>query len=54
VDRFESPRPVLVPYALLLRRRQEVAFRAAYLITGSSAEADEATQEACVEAWLAL
>jgi RNA polymerase sigma factor (sigma-70 family) len=41
-------------YALLLRRHQEVAFRAAYLITGSSAEAEEATQEACVKAWLAL
>jgi RNA polymerase sigma factor (sigma-70 family) len=41
-------------YALLLRRHQEVAFRAAYLITGSSSEAEEATQDACVKAWLAL
>jgi RNA polymerase sigma factor (sigma-70 family) len=41
-------------YALLLRRHQEVAYRAAYLITGSSADAEEATQDACVKAWLAL
>lgn len=41
-------------YAGLLARHQAVAFRAAYLITGSAAEADDATQEACVKAWLAL
>jgi RNA polymerase sigma-70 factor (ECF subfamily) len=41
-------------YAVLLRSHQEVAFRAAYLITGSRSEAEEATQEACVKAWLAL
>lgn len=41
-------------YALLLRRHQEVAFRAAYLVAGSSADAEEATQDACVKAWLAL
>jgi RNA polymerase sigma-70 factor (ECF subfamily) len=41
-------------YADLLARHQAVAFRAAYLIAGSSAEAEDATQEACVKAWLAL
>jgi RNA polymerase sigma factor (sigma-70 family) len=41
-------------YTQLLRRHQAVAFRAAYLISGSAAEAEDATQEACVKAWLAL
>jgi RNA polymerase sigma-70 factor (ECF subfamily) len=41
-------------YGRLLQRHQAVAFRAAYLITGSAAEAEDATQEACVKAWLAL
>jgi RNA polymerase sigma-70 factor (ECF subfamily) len=41
-------------YADLLARHQAVAFRAAYLIAGSAAEAEDATQEACVKAWLAL
>jgi RNA polymerase sigma factor (sigma-70 family) len=41
-------------YGQLLVRHQAVAFRAAYLITGSAREAEEATQEACVKAWLAL
>jgi RNA polymerase sigma factor (sigma-70 family) len=41
-------------YGRLLARHQEVAFRAAYLVTGSAAEAEEATQEACVKAWMAL
>jgi RNA polymerase sigma-70 factor (ECF subfamily) len=41
-------------YAELLARHQAVAFRAAYLIAGSAAEAEDATQEACVKAWLAL
>jgi RNA polymerase sigma-70 factor (ECF subfamily) len=41
-------------YARLLARHQAVAFRAAYLVTGSAAEAEDATQEACVKAWLAL
>jgi RNA polymerase sigma factor (sigma-70 family) len=41
-------------YGQLLERHQAVAFRAAYLITGSAAEAEDATQEACVKAWLAL
>jgi len=41
-------------YAQLLERHQAVAFRAAYLIAGSRADAEDATQEACVKAWLAL
>jgi RNA polymerase sigma factor (sigma-70 family) len=41
-------------YAELLARHQSMAFRAAYLIAGSAAEAEDATQEACVKAWLAL
>jgi RNA polymerase sigma factor (sigma-70 family) len=41
-------------YGQLLERHQAVAFRAAYLITGSAAEAEDATQDACVKAWLAL
>jgi RNA polymerase sigma-70 factor (ECF subfamily) len=41
-------------YAELLTRHQAVAFRAAYLVTGSAAEAEDATQEACMKAWLAL
>ena len=41
-------------YAQLLERHQAVAFRAAYLITGSAAEAEDATQDACVKAWQAL
>ena len=41
-------------YERLLGRHQAAAFRAAYLITGSAAEAEDATQEAAVKAWLAL
>jgi RNA polymerase sigma-70 factor (ECF subfamily) len=41
-------------YGQLVARHQAVAFRAAYLITGSAAEAEDATQEACVKAWLAM
>jgi RNA polymerase sigma-70 factor (ECF subfamily) len=41
-------------YGQLLERHQAVAFRAACLITGSAAEAEDATQEACVKAWLSL
>jgi RNA polymerase sigma-70 factor (ECF subfamily) len=41
-------------YADLLERHQATAFRAAFLIAGSAAEAEDATQDACVKAWLAL
>jgi RNA polymerase sigma-70 factor, ECF subfamily len=41
-------------YAQLVARHQAVAFRAAYLVTGSAAEAEDATQEACVKTWLTL
>ena len=41
-------------YSQLLERHQAIAFRAAYFITGSLADAEDATQDACVKAWLAL
>jgi RNA polymerase sigma-70 factor (ECF subfamily) len=41
-------------YGQLLERHQAVAFRAACLITGSAVEAEDAAQDACVKAWLAL
>jgi RNA polymerase sigma factor (sigma-70 family) len=37
-----------------VRDHQDVAFRAAYLVTGSAAEAEDATQEGFVKAWQAL
>ena len=37
-----------------MREHQEVAFRAAYLVTGSAAEAEDASQEGFVKAWQAL
>ena len=41
-------------YEDLVRQYQQVAFRTAYLITGDAAEAEDATQEAFVKAFLAL
>jgi RNA polymerase sigma-70 factor, ECF subfamily len=41
-------------YGVLLERHLAVAYRAAYLITGSATEAEDAAQEASVKAWLAL
>ena len=41
-------------YRRLLERHHAVAFRAACLITGSAMEAEDATQDACVKAWLSL
>jgi RNA polymerase sigma-70 factor (ECF subfamily) len=41
-------------FAALVRAHQEVAFRTAYVITGSAAEAEDATQEAFVKAHRAL
>lgn len=37
-----------------MREHQEVAFRAAYLVTGSAAEAEDAAQDGFVKAWQAL
>jgi RNA polymerase sigma factor (sigma-70 family) len=37
-----------------VREHQEVAFRAAYLVTGSAADAEDAAQEGFVKAWQAL
>jgi RNA polymerase sigma factor (sigma-70 family) len=41
-------------YVELVRMHQDVAFRTAYLIVGSAAEAEDATQEAFVKAFRAL
>ena len=41
-------------YAELVRRYQEVAFRTAFLVLGSAAEAEDATQEAFLKAHGAL
>lgn len=41
-------------YEELVRRYQELAFRAAYLITGAAADAEDAAQEAFVKAYYAL
>jgi RNA polymerase sigma factor (sigma-70 family) len=41
-------------YGLLVRRHQEQAWRTAYVITGSSADAEDAAQEAFVKAYAAL
>ena len=37
-----------------MREHQQVAFRAAYLVTGSAAEAEDAAQEGFVKAWQSL
>ena len=41
-------------YESLVEEHQAIAFRTAYVITGSAADAEEAAQEAFVRAWLAL
>lgn len=41
-------------YEEIVRRYQRLAFRAAYLVTGSAPEAEDATQEAFVKAYYAL
>jgi RNA polymerase sigma-70 factor (ECF subfamily) len=41
-------------YEALVRRHQQLAFRVAYLITGTAAEAEDAAQEAFVKAYYAL
>jgi RNA polymerase sigma factor (sigma-70 family) len=41
-------------FAELVRAHQEVAFRVAYLVAGSAAEAEDALQEGLVKAWRAL
>src|SRR5712692_1381529 len=43
-----------VAYEEIVRRYQEVAFRTAYMITGSSADAEDAAQEGFVKAYRAL
>jgi RNA polymerase sigma-70 factor (ECF subfamily) len=39
---------------MLVRAHQEIAFRTAWLVTGSAAEAEDAAQDAFVKAWKAL
>jgi RNA polymerase sigma factor (sigma-70 family) len=41
-------------YEALVRRHQDIAFRTAYLITGSAADADESAQDAFLKAHRAL
>lgn len=41
-------------YEVLMRAHQQVAFRTACLIAGSTADAEEATQDAFLKAWRAL
>jgi RNA polymerase sigma factor (sigma-70 family) len=41
-------------YGELVRMHQQVAFRVAYVITGSAAEAEDAAQDGFVKAWRAL
>lgn len=41
-------------YEALVRREQEIAFRTAFVITGTAAEAEDAAQEAFVKAYFAL
>lgn len=41
-------------FAELVERHRRVAFRVAYLVTGSAADAEDATQEAFVKAYLRL
>jgi RNA polymerase sigma-70 factor (ECF subfamily) len=41
-------------FAELVRAHQEIAFRVAYLITGSATEAEDAVQDGLVKAWRAL
>jgi RNA polymerase sigma factor (sigma-70 family) len=41
-------------YSELVRTHQDIAFRAAYLVTGSAAEAEDAAQDGFVKAWQSL
>jgi RNA polymerase sigma-70 factor (ECF subfamily) len=41
-------------YSELVRMHQDIAFRAAFLVTGSAAEAEDAAQDGFVKAWQAL
>jgi RNA polymerase sigma-70 factor (ECF subfamily) len=41
-------------FAELVRTHEEIAFRVAYVITGSAADAEDAVQDGIVKAWRAL
>jgi RNA polymerase sigma-70 factor (ECF subfamily) len=43
-----------VAFAALVRPHEELAFRVAYVITGSAADAEDAVQEAVLKSWRAL
>jgi RNA polymerase sigma-70 factor (ECF subfamily) len=54
-DLFErAQRGDVAAYEEVVRRYQEVAFRTAYVITGSGADAEDAVQEGFVKAYRAL
>ena len=54
-DLFErAQRGDVAAYEEVVRRYQEVAFRTAYVITGSGADAEDAVQEGLVKAYRAL
>ena len=50
----QARRGDVAAYGQLVRRYQDLAVRTAYVITGSSADAQDAAQEAFTKAWLAL
>src|SRR4051812_31467402 len=41
-------------FAQLVRPHEDIAFRVAYLITGSTSDAEDAVQDGAVKAWRAL
>ena len=45
---------VLHRFVKLVREHQQIAFRAAYLVTGSAADAEDAAQDGFVKAWRSL
>ena len=51
---LRAQRGVTHAYEDLVRPHQEIACRVAYIITGNSADAEDATQDALVKAWRAL
>jgi RNA polymerase sigma factor (sigma-70 family) len=59
-DKAPDDRPVRArrgdvrAFESLVEEHQAIAFRTAFVITGSAADAEEAAQEAFVRAWLAL
>jgi RNA polymerase sigma factor (sigma-70 family) len=50
----QAQRGETAAYEALVQRHQEIAFRTAYLVTGSAADAEEAAQDGFVKAFRAL